>query len=343
MAPVFGKSPATKKLLKLVNKVAQSDVSVLISGQSGSGKEIIAQKIHQASTRANKNFVAVNCGAIPRELLESELFGHKKGAFTGAISDRIGKIVSASEGTLFLDEIGDMPMDMQVKLLRVLQERVVDPVGSNVSVPVDVRIISATHRSIEKEIEEGNFRADLFYRLNVVPIEMPSLKDRKEEIPTYVEYFSELYQQSGEQIVLGTELTQLLSQYDWPGNIRELSNLIHRLSVLHPGEEISIEKIDPSMLPSGLQEISKANMSDRDNDNKSLEEPNEIESIVMAARGITSIGESDFSLKETLNKIEQDMIARTLNEVNGNVSICAKLLKVQRTTLIDRIKKYQIS
>ena len=337
MEPIFGKSPATQKLLDLVEKVSESDVSVLVSGPSGSGKEIIAQKIHASSSRKDGKFVAVNCGAIPRELLESELFGHKKGAFTGAISDRIGKIVAAHRGTLFLDEIGDMPMDMQVKLLRVLQERVVDPVGSNSSVPVDVRIISATHRSIEKEVEEDHFRADLFFRLNVVPIQMPSLSDRAEEIPIFVEYFSELYKQSEKKINLNPKFIQQLCQYEWPGNIRELSNFIHRLSVLYPGEDLSLGKIEVSMLPAGLQEVIP---DARINGER---ETNELETIVMAARGIEPIGTEEFSLKETLNRIEQEMISKTLSEVNGNVSVCAKLLKVQRTTLIDRIKKYQIS
>ena len=337
MEPIFGKSPATQKLLDLVEKVSESDVSVLVSGPSGSGKEIIAQKIHASSSRKDGKFVAVNCGAIPRELLESELFGHKKGAFTGAISDRIGKIVAAHRGTLFLDEIGDMPMDMQVKLLRVLQERVVDPVGSNSSVPVDVRIISATHRSIEKEVEEDHFRADLFFRLNVVPIQMPSLSDRAEEIPTFVEYFSELYKQKEKKINLNPKFIQQLSQYEWPGNIRELSNFIHRLSVLYPGEDLSLGKIEVSMLPPGLQEVIP------DETINVEREANELETIVMAARGIEPIGTEEFSLKETLNRIEQEMISKTLSEVNGNVSVCAKLLKVQRTTLIDRIKKYQIS
>ena len=337
MEPIFGKSPATQKLLDLVKKVSESDVSVLVSGPSGSGKEIIAQKIHASSSRKDGKFVAVNCGAIPRELLESELFGHKKGAFTGAISDRIGKIVAAHRGTLFLDEIGDMPMDMQVKLLRVLQERVVDPVGSNSSVPVDVRIISATHRSIEKEVEEDLFRADLFFRLNVVPIQMPSLSDRAEEIPIFVEYFSELYKQSEKKINLNPKFIQQLCQYEWPGNIRELSNFIHRLSVLYPGEDLSLGKIEVSMLPAGLQEVIP------DARINAERETNELETIVMAARGIEPIGSEEFSLKETLNRIEQEMISKTLSEVNGNVSVCAKLLKVQRTTLIDRIKKYQIS
>ena len=193
MQPIFGSSQATKKLLSLIDRLADSDATVLITGESGSGKEVLAKLIHDQSLRSKDSFVPVNCGAIPRDLLESELFGHQKGAFTGAVSDRIGKIVSADGGTLFLDEIGDMPLDMQVKLLKVIQERKVDPVGSNQSVTVNVRIIAATHRSIETQIEKGDFRADLYYRLNVVPLQLPSLRERKEEIPLFLTAFEKLF------------------------------------------------------------------------------------------------------------------------------------------------------
>jgi transcriptional regulator with GAF, ATPase, and Fis domain len=191
--PIFGRGKATAELLALMHKVAPTDVSIFVQGESGSGKEVLARHIHNLSSRASQAFVAVNCGAIPKDLMESELFGHVKGAFTGAIADRKGKITTASGGTLFLDEIGDMPLEMQVKLLRVVQERVVDPVGSNSSVEVDVRIISATHRSIEDQIERGEFRADLFFRLNVVPLLLPPLRERVEEIPEFVKYFASLY------------------------------------------------------------------------------------------------------------------------------------------------------
>ena len=191
-SPIFGHGKATAELSALMHKVAPTDVSIFVQGESGSGKEVLARQIHNLSTRANKAFVAVNCGAIPKDLMESELFGHVKGAFTGAIADRKGKIAAADGGTLFLDEIGDMPLEMQVKLLRVVQERVVDPVGSNASLEVDVRIISATHRSIDDQISKGEFRADLFFRLNVVPLLLPPLRERREEIPDVRSVFPKL-------------------------------------------------------------------------------------------------------------------------------------------------------
>jgi sigma-54 specific flagellar transcriptional regulator A len=340
MQPVFGKSKVTKELLGLIEKIAPSDVSVLIAGESGSGKEVLARKIHDLSDRSDKAFVAVNCGAIPRDLLESELFGHKKGAFTGAIANRVGKIIAADGGTLFLDEIGDMPMDMQIKLLRVLQERVVDPVGSNVSISVDVRIISATHRHIEKEIEAGSFRADLYYRLNVVPLTLAPLRERAEEIPLFVNHFSDVYKQGQKSIKFSAHFLAEMMKYHWPGNIRELSNMIHRLSVLHPGEVISMERVNPTMLPSGLQEAAEAVRAPDYESTGDDEDSSEFEDIILMARGIHKVAEENLSLKEVVNQVEEKLISRALEEVNGNVSMCARILKIQRTTLIERIKKY---
>ena len=186
---IIGKSRAVSELRGLIRQAATSDASVLILGESGTGKELVARALHSDSNRSTQQFVPVNCGAIPSELLESELFGHKKGAFTGAISDRTGRFVLANQGTLFLDEIGDMPIEMQVKLLRVLQEQTVDPVGSSKSVPVDVRVVAATHRDLDKYIDRGDFREDLFYRLNVIPIILPALRDRREDIPELIQYY----------------------------------------------------------------------------------------------------------------------------------------------------------
>ncbi|MBT22548.1 sigma-54-dependent Fis family transcriptional regulator [Candidatus Poribacteria bacterium] len=340
MQPVFGKSKVTKELLGLIKRIAPSDVSVLIVGESGSGKEVLARKIHDLSDRSDKAFVAVNCGAIPRDLLESELFGHKKGAFTGAIAERVGKIIAADGGTLFLDEIGDMPMDMQIKLLRVLQERVVDPVGSNVSISVDVRLISATHRDIEKEIEAGSFRADLYYRLNVLPLTLAPLRERAEEIPLLANHFSDVYRQGRKSIKFSAHFLAEMMKYHWPGNIRELSNMIHRLSVLHPGEVISLERVNPTMLPSGLQEAAEAIRAPGYESTIDDEDSSEFEDIILMARGIHKVAEEDLSLKEVVNQVEEGLISRALEEVNGNVSMCARILKIQRTTLIERIKKY---
>ena len=263
-----------------------------------------------------------------------------KGAFTGAIADRKGKIAAADGGTLFLDEIGDMPLEMQVKLLRVVQERVVDPVGSNASLDVDVRIISATHRSIDDQISKGEFRADLFFRLNVVPLLLPPLRERREEIPEFIHYFSSLYCGGNAPVVLDQNFVNAILGYEWPGNIRELSNLMQRISVLYPGETVALGSMPPTMLPAGLQhlvaELPIEPGIQLDDDNDSYMD------IVMSAKGVSAIGNKDLSLKETLNSVEKEMISRALNEVDGNVSMCARVLKVQRTTLIERLKKYSL-
>ena len=343
MKPIFGTGKATAELLELVKKVAPTDVSICIQGESGSGKEVLARQIHELSDRSRKAFVAVNCGAIPKDLLESELFGHIKGAFTGAIANREGKIAAADGGTLFLDEIGDMPLEMQVKLLRVLQERVVDPVGSNSSVEVDVRVISATHRSIDKQIEIGEFRADLYFRLNVVPLTLPSLRERIEEIPQFISYFASLYRGKEEPIILTETFIEAIKQYEWPGNIRELSNLMQRLSVLYPGETVDLHAVPAAMLPSGIQHLVDDVTINHSDGSKADEADNSYMDIVMSAKGVSAIGGPDLSLKETLNSVEKDMIGRALKEVDGNVSMCARILKVQRTTLIERIKKYSLA
>ena len=339
--PIFGESKTTSELLALVKKVAPTDVSVFIQGESGSGKEVLARQLHDLSDRSGRAFIAVNCGAIPRDLLESELFGHVKGAFTGAVSDRQGKIAAANGGTLFLDEIGDMPLEMQVKLLRVVQERVVDPVGSNTSVDVDVRLISATHRSIEAQIDNGDFRADLFFRLNVVPLTLPPLRHRLEEMTKFIDHFALLYSGDSRPVQVDESLLRVILKYDWPGNIRELSNFMQRLSVLYPGESVSLSMIPLAMLPVGLQELVGELPSESQGISPNQEDDSYIE-IVMSARGVSAIGDTDLSLKDTLNSVEKEMISRALQEVGGNVSMCARILKVQRTTLIERIKKYSL-
>ncbi len=343
MRPIFGEGKATAELLELMKKIAPTDVSIFVQGESGSGKEVLARQIHKMSERSDKAFVAVNCGAIPRDLLESELFGHVKGAFTGAIADRQGKIAAANGGTLFLDEIGDMPLEMQVKLLRVVQERVVDPVGSNSSVEIDVRVISATHRSIEDHISQGKFRADLFFRLNVVPLYLPPLRERIEEIPKFIDYFSSLYSEDNDPVALEDSFVRAIMKYDWPGNIRELSNFIQRISVLFPGESVGLNLIPQRMLPVGLQHLVGQQVSEVEDDRTKMIGDDSYMEIVMSAKGLSAIGDSNLSLKETLNSLEKEMIRRVLDEVDGNVSMCARILKVQRTTLIERIKKYSLS
>ena len=242
---LVGAGNAIASLRSLVVQVAPKMANVLLLGESGTGKEVIARAIHDCSTRSRGPFVAVNCGAIPAELLESELFGHEKGAFTGAVSARKGRFEMAEGGTLFLDEIGDMPFDMQVKLLRVLQERTYERVGGTKAQKANVRIVAATHQNLESKVESGEFRMDLFYRLNVFPIEVPPLRERPEDVPLLAQRFIDLQQeQSGDVITLSREALEQLCQCEWPGNIRELGNLVERLTILYPGETI-----EPSQLP----------------------------------------------------------------------------------------------
>jgi sigma-54 specific flagellar transcriptional regulator A len=373
---IIGSSEQTRRLQQLIDSIAPADVSVLITGESGCGKELVAQAIHDRSERRYRPFIAVNCGAIPADLLESQLFGHKKGAFTGAIADHRGKLQEADTGTLFLDEIGDMPLSMQVKLLRVLQERNVTPIGSNQLIDIDIRVVAATHRHLEDEIAAGRFRADLFYRLNVLPVQVLPLRDRRSEIPELIEHFGESLKSVDRPITLAPGLSNLLQAYDWPGNVRELSNTVHRLSVLYPGQRLDLHNVDATMLPPGALEgllelptpsqddgadafegLIEAEQEESVSDvaaQKSLldsagafetsqsQVDEEFESIVMLARGYEDFRAQGQSLKGMLSEIEQDLIARALEETGGNVSRCAKLLKMQRTTLIERIKKYEL-
>ena len=369
---IIGNSAATQDLLTLIGAIAPTEASVLITGESGAGKELVAQGIHDKSLRSAHPFVAVNCGAIPAELLESELFGHKKGSFTGAISDHVGRVQSAQAGTLFLDEIGDMPMAMQVKLLRVLQEKVVVPVGSNKPIHVDIRVVAATHRNLEEEIKAGRFRADLYYRINVVPVCVAPLRERREEVPALVEHFAKIFAaDKNTTLVLDGKFLRVMKAYDWPGNVRELSNMMHRLSVLHPGQRLSVQDVSPTMLPVGMSELAcgvgdseQSSLLDMMFDDEPpvaqsadiqragpaasgpqehlSEEDRDFESIIMRAQGFDDFRQQGQSLKGILSDVEQDIIQRALSETDGNVSRCAKLLRMQRTTLIERIKKYDL-
>ena len=245
-----GQSAAIRQILALIDQVAAHESSVLILGESGTGKEVVARAIHHSSPRRNRPFIAVNCGAIPSELLESELFGHEKGAFTGAVATRKGRFELAEGGTLFLDEIGDMSLTMQVKLLRVLQERVFERVGSALQYRCNVRIIAATHRNLEEAIEGGRFREDLFYRLNVFPIDMPPLRTRIEDMPVLIGNFSDINLAAGRQRVqLSANALECLTRYSWPGNVRELGNLIERLSILCAGRMVTAADLPPRYRP----------------------------------------------------------------------------------------------
>ena len=348
---ILGNSSSVIELKKLIDTVAVSDTSVLISGESGTGKELIAKNLHSLSRRSRHKFIAVNCAAIPRDLIESELFGHRKGSFTGAIGDRLGRFELANGGTLFLDEIGDLPQDVQVKLLRVLQERVIDPIGSIKPKPIDVRIISATHKDLEAEILSGSFREDLYYRLNVLPIISPPLRKRRVDIVLLFEHFSKIHSKNVTgNITLAPCLINAFESYNWPGNIRELSNISARLTTLYPGKKgLRVVDISENMLPNGLRKFLGTEQRDK-------AESNRVEDLISLAQGndmnvvqntqeeeLDKSRHDDKSLKEKLAEFEKKLIKQALIESEGNVTKTAKSLNVQRTTLIEKINKYSIN
>jgi sigma-54 specific flagellar transcriptional regulator A len=332
---LVGVSRAVAQVRDMVAKVAPTDSSVLITGESGTGKEVVARGIHSQSDRAAGPFVAVNCGAIPAELLESELFGHEKGAFTGAIQARVGRFEQAATGTLFLDEIGDMPQGMQVKLLRVLQERSFERVGSNKTQQADVRIIAATHQDLEAHAKEGKFRADLYYRLNVFPIEIPPLRERPDDVQVIGERFLEGFnKQRGTSTKVSKACFDVLRQYQWPGNARELSNLMERLTILHPDAEVPAKHL-PDRWRTG-DSLSSAVESPRVPDFAFTEE-----SIVEEGSEIvlSSLTEDGIDLKSRMAEIERTLIMQALDLSDGVVAQAAKLLCLQRTTLVEKMRK----
>ena len=327
---LVGNSRAVRGVRKLMEQVANSDATVLILGESGTGKEVVARNLHYHSGRRNKPFVPVNCGAIPADLLESELFGHEKGAFTGAISARQGRFELADGGTLFLDEIGDMSMPMQVKLLRVLQERTFERVGSNKPITVDVRIIAATHRNLEELIEEGKFREDLFYRLNVFPIDMPPLRERTEDITLLVnELVARMEHEKRGSIRFTPAALMALCQYRWPGNVRELSNLIERLVIMFPYGVVDLPE-----LPEKFQQLVKSRNP----------EPVAFEPMVVPKELNQSprLPREGLDLKEHLNNLEYTLIMQALDEAGGVVAHAAKRLNMRRTTLVEKMRKFGI-
>ena len=320
----------------MVAKVAPTDSSVLITGESGTGKEVVARGIHSQSKRAGGPFVAVNCGAIPGELLESELFGHEKGAFTGAIQARVGRFEQAASGTLFLDEIGDMPQGMQVKLLRVLQERTFERVGSNKTQQCDVRIIAATHQDLEAHAEEGKFRADLYYRLNVFPIEIPPLRQRPDDVQVIGERFLEGFnKQRGTSTKVSKACFDALRQYQWPGNARELSNLMERLTILHPDEQVSANQL-PNRWRQGAAPADSPE-TPRVPDFSFTEEPVIEERSELVLSGLTEEG---IDLRSRMAEIERTLISQALDLSDGVVAKAAKLLGLQRTTLVEKMRKH---
>ena len=411
--PIIGQSQAIESLRQLIRTLAASSSTALVTGESGTGKELVAQALHMNGPRSGGPFVPINCGAIPRELIESELFGHRKGTFTGAVADRLGRFELAHGGTLFLDEIGDLPMDMQVKLLRVLQERCILPVGASREVPVDVRVVAATHRNLEQEVAAGRFREDLYYRINVLPISTTPLRERPDDIAQLVEFYASRHTLPGARPVsFAGDLLDLFRAYAWPGNVRELSNLVDRFSTLFPGQTVHGQSVPSCMLPSGLATLQAQWLAQRqaattvplsvllgqrsetlaptaagartqlaetvesvgyspftdDADpmshllasdgatapavlpfmqpptapHASNDEMNAVEEAILLAQGIQTLPPEGLSLKQHLVNVERSLIEQALSRTQGNVSRTAKLLQLQRTTLIEKINKYEL-
>ena len=313
-----GPSARIRELTRLMNQVAGHDSTVLILGESGVGKELVAQYIHAHSPRASGPFVPVNCGAIPRDLLESELFGHRKGAFTGAIAERIGRFELAHGGTLFLDEIGDMSPDMQVKLLRVLQERCFERVGDTQSRHADVRVLAATHRDLEACVKLNEFRQDLYFRLAVFPLTVPALRERADDLLGLIEDINRLNASEGKPTCrLSSEVLRELERYPWPGNVRELSNLLERLGILFPAGVVDIEDLPPRYRQAGS-------------------------SVNFAIEEQTQFPPRGMDLRQHLSSIEQELIRGAMHEADGTVAQAARLLNLRRTTLVEKLRRYSL-
>jgi DNA-binding NtrC family response regulator len=310
---IIGNSPEITAVFDLIERVADSDSTILITGESGTGKELVAKAIHYNSRRAEKLMVPVNCGAIPENLLESELFGHVKGAFTGALTSRAGRFEVANSGTIFLDEIGDMSPSLQVKILRVLQERKFEPVGSAKTTEVDVRVIAATHKDLDVAVLQKTFREDLFYRLNVIPIRIPALRDRRSDIPLLIHHFLKHFNQTKHRDIQGfsPDSMELLTTYNWPGNVRELENLIERLVIIKGNGLIEMRDLPERYLQRGV--------------------PNSTEKLVVPTKGL------DFN--SAVDNFENALIMQALERTGWNRNKAASLLNLNRTTLVEKIKK----
>jgi len=310
---VKGSHPVMEKILSISQRVAVTDSTVLLMGESGTGKELVARFIHTHSKRSGNPFIAVNCGAIPSELLESEMFGHEKGAFTGAVGARMGLFQLASGGTIFLDEIGEMSTVLQVKLLRVLQEREIRPVGADRTVRIDVRVIAASNRDLAVEVEKGRFREDLFYRLQVIPIVIPPLRERRSDIPLLVQHFLDKHNQQrpGASVRINDDAMVHLWEYDWPGNVRELENLVERLVILSDDGHIRVENLPPNI---------RSFISD-----KKIPRP------TLTNEGI--------DLNQAVEEFEYRLIDEALRRTKGNKQAAARLLGLKRTTLVAKLRR----
>ncbi len=322
-----GASSCSSELARLIEHVGPFNTNVLILGESGTGKERVALGVHANSPRASRPFVPVNCGAIPADLLESELFGHEKGAFTGAITNRPGRFELAEGGTLFLDEIGDMSMDMQVKLLRVLQERTYERVGGSETKHCDVRIVAATHRDLAEAVKEGRFRADLYYRLNVFPVAVPSLRERRDDIPMLLtELARENEQRGGPSVEFMPEVANQLQCCSWPGNVRELANLVERLAILVQGRCVELRDLPvdyrDEAQPAVLQEASTS---------------------ASPASQVSNVIDGSIDLRRYLQQIERELISEAMGRADGVVAKAARGLNIGRTTLIEKLRKHRLN
>lgn len=306
---MVGTSKKMERVFEVVRKVADTEATVLITGESGTGKELVARAIHSLSSRKKAPFVPINCAAIPRELLESELFGHVKGAFTGAVKDRPGKFQMAEGGTLFLDEVGDLPVELQPKLLRVLQERVVEPLGGAKVQKLDVRLVAATNLDLEKAIDEGQFREDLYYRLSVIPVHLPSLRERKEDLPLLLRHF--VAKLGCPDVTFSKEALDVLTMYSWPGNVRELENTVERLLIMRRGDEIGREDL-----------------------------PEKIgESRQLSNRAVILLPDEGYSLES----LEREVVVEALRRNDWNQTAAARFLRIPRHVLVYRMEKYDIA
>lgn len=348
---MVGNSASMQQVRFLISQVAKTEANVLVLGPSGTGKEVVARNIHLLSNRANGPFVPINCGAIPAELLESELFGHEKGAFTGAISTRKGRFELAQGGTLFLDEIGDMPLPMQVKLLRVLQERTYERVGGTQAIKADVRIVAATHRDLEQMINDGSFREDLYYRLNVFPIDTPALSQRIDDIPPLISELLKRQARYSQATVKFTEhAMQSLQLHSWPGNVRELANLLERMVIMYPDQVVDVAELPQKyrhlevesyvpQYPESLQERDLLNEMFQSADDDDIAEQDLFSPDLDA---LQHLPEQGLDLKEYLAELEIRFISQALERHEFVVARAAEVLGLRRTTLVEKMRKYNL-
>ncbi len=325
---IIGQSIALENVFRILAKVAPTDTTVLVTGESGTGKELLVRALHKNSPRASKPFVPINCGAIPKELLESELFGHEKGAFTHAIRSRAGRFELADGGTVFLDEIGEMDFSLQVKILRFLQEKEFERIGGSRPHKVDVRVIAATNRDLEKEVDKGNFREDLYYRLNVIPIVLPPLRTRGDDVFLLADYFLKKFCDKCmiKNLKISSKARELMRTYSWPGNVRELENFMERMAILCENQEIMPEDLPDKILSAGGVEQDKMP--------------------VMPARfewpRLRDMDDRKMNLKDFLDKIEEQLLLEALHSAGGIKNQAAEILGIKRTTLIEKLKKKQL-